>query len=176
MEARAVPGLFFIGEVVDVTGQLGGFNFQWAWASGVAAGRGRGEDKTLADQGEAHLREFGLEKLIFRAGEEVGFSAGDGGDEVVDDDGFAVERALLVGVGGQLDGNDGAFLFGDDGPEVAIVAGHGKNQEGFQSAGVEVGEEDSGGVRGQTGGGGVAIGGDVEEKTGAWPDFAHERR
>jgi predicted flavoprotein YhiN len=39
MEARKVPGLFFIGEVVDVTGQLGGFNFQWAWASGVAAGR-----------------------------------------------------------------------------------------------------------------------------------------
>jgi hypothetical protein len=38
MEARAVPGLFFIGEVVDVTGHLGGFNFQWAWASGVAAG------------------------------------------------------------------------------------------------------------------------------------------
>jgi predicted Rossmann fold flavoprotein len=39
MEARTVPGLFVIGEVVDVTGQLGGFNFQWAWASGVAAGR-----------------------------------------------------------------------------------------------------------------------------------------
>jgi hypothetical protein len=39
MEARAVPGLYFIGEVVDVTGQLGGFNFQWAWASGMAAGR-----------------------------------------------------------------------------------------------------------------------------------------
>jgi predicted Rossmann fold flavoprotein len=39
MESRKVPGLFFIGEVVDVTGQLGGFNFQWAWASGVAAGR-----------------------------------------------------------------------------------------------------------------------------------------
>jgi hypothetical protein len=39
MEARAVPGLFFIGEVVDVTGQLGGFNFQWAWASGYCAGR-----------------------------------------------------------------------------------------------------------------------------------------
>jgi predicted flavoprotein YhiN len=39
MESRAVPGLFFIGEVVDVTGWLGGFNFQWAWASGVAAGR-----------------------------------------------------------------------------------------------------------------------------------------
>ncbi len=34
-----VPGLFFIGEVVDVTGHLGGFNFQWAWSSGVAAGR-----------------------------------------------------------------------------------------------------------------------------------------
>jgi predicted Rossmann fold flavoprotein len=39
MESRKVPGLFFIGEVVDVTGQLGGFNFQWAWASGAAAGR-----------------------------------------------------------------------------------------------------------------------------------------
>ena len=39
MEARAVPGLYFIGEVVDVTGWLGGFNFQWAWASGVAAGK-----------------------------------------------------------------------------------------------------------------------------------------
>lgn len=40
MESRKVPGLFFIGEVVDVTGWLGGYNFQWAWASGVAAGRG----------------------------------------------------------------------------------------------------------------------------------------
>ncbi len=37
MEVRAVPGLFFIGEAVDVTGHLGGFNFQWAWASAVAA-------------------------------------------------------------------------------------------------------------------------------------------
>jgi predicted Rossmann fold flavoprotein len=39
MECRRVPGLYFIGEVVDVTGHLGGFNFQWAWASGAAAGR-----------------------------------------------------------------------------------------------------------------------------------------
>ena len=38
MEASAVPGLFFIGECVDVTGHLGGFNFQWAWASGHACG------------------------------------------------------------------------------------------------------------------------------------------
>ena len=38
MEARKVPGLFFIGEVVDVTGWLGGYNFQWAWASAHAAG------------------------------------------------------------------------------------------------------------------------------------------
>ncbi len=38
MEATSVPGLFFVGEVVDVTGHLGGFNFQWAWASGYAAG------------------------------------------------------------------------------------------------------------------------------------------
>lgn len=39
MAARAVPGLYFIGEVVDVTGWLGGYNFQWAWASGFAAGQ-----------------------------------------------------------------------------------------------------------------------------------------
>ena len=39
MESKQVPGLFFIGEVVDATGHLGGFNFQWAWASGAAAGR-----------------------------------------------------------------------------------------------------------------------------------------
>ncbi len=38
MQAKAVPGLYFIGECVDVTGWLGGYNFQWAWASGHAAG------------------------------------------------------------------------------------------------------------------------------------------
>ena len=39
MEAREVPGLFFVGEVVDVTGWLGGYNFQWAWSSGWSAGQ-----------------------------------------------------------------------------------------------------------------------------------------
>ena len=39
MQAKAVPGLYFIGECVDVTGWLGGYNFQWAWASGFAAGQ-----------------------------------------------------------------------------------------------------------------------------------------
>ena len=39
MECRHLPGLHFIGEVVDVTGHLGGYNFQWAWASGYAAGQ-----------------------------------------------------------------------------------------------------------------------------------------
>jgi predicted flavoprotein YhiN len=39
MEARAVPGLHFIGEVVDVTGWLGGYNFQWAWSSAWACGQ-----------------------------------------------------------------------------------------------------------------------------------------
>ncbi|GLQ22320.1 hypothetical protein GCM10007853_01940 [Algimonas ampicilliniresistens] len=38
MESKKIPGLYFIGEVVDVTGHLGGHNFQWAWASGVACG------------------------------------------------------------------------------------------------------------------------------------------
>ncbi len=39
MMAKGVPGLFFVGEVVDVTGWLGGYNFQWAWSSGWAAGQ-----------------------------------------------------------------------------------------------------------------------------------------
>lgn len=39
MEAKSVPGLYFIGEVVDVTGHLGGFNFQWAWSSGYVCGQ-----------------------------------------------------------------------------------------------------------------------------------------
>ncbi len=39
LQARAVPGLFFVGEVVDITGWLGGYNFQWAWSSGWAAGQ-----------------------------------------------------------------------------------------------------------------------------------------
>ena len=39
LEARGQPGLFFVGEVVDVSGHLGGFNFQWAWASGFCAGQ-----------------------------------------------------------------------------------------------------------------------------------------
>lgn len=38
-ESKSVAGLFFIGEVIDVTGHLGGFNFQWAWSSGFAAGQ-----------------------------------------------------------------------------------------------------------------------------------------
>jgi predicted flavoprotein YhiN len=42
MESRLVPGLFFIGEVVDVTGWLGGYNFQWAWASAAACARALG--------------------------------------------------------------------------------------------------------------------------------------
>ena len=47
MESRKVPGLFFIGEVVDVTGHLGGFNFQWAWASGYCAGQAVGNAATV---------------------------------------------------------------------------------------------------------------------------------
>lgn len=39
MESRRQPGLYFIGEVLDVAGHLGGFNFQWAWSSGYAAGQ-----------------------------------------------------------------------------------------------------------------------------------------
>ncbi len=50
LEARQVPGLFFIGEVVDVTGHLGGFNFQWAWASAAAAARAIADRAAGANQ------------------------------------------------------------------------------------------------------------------------------
>jgi predicted Rossmann fold flavoprotein len=48
MGSKRVPGLHFIGEVVDVTGWLGGYNFQWAWSSGVACGRYIGESGTTS--------------------------------------------------------------------------------------------------------------------------------
>ncbi|WP_347556341.1 aminoacetone oxidase family FAD-binding enzyme [Robbsia sp. KACC 23696] len=48
MEVKAIPGAYFIGEAVDVTGWLGGYNFQWAWASGVAAGQAAAESAAVA--------------------------------------------------------------------------------------------------------------------------------
>jgi len=48
MEVKSMPGAYFIGEAVDVTGWLGGYNFQWAWASGVAAGRAAAESAAVA--------------------------------------------------------------------------------------------------------------------------------
>jgi predicted flavoprotein YhiN len=39
MESRVCPGLYLVGEILDVDGRIGGFNFQWAWASGRAAGQ-----------------------------------------------------------------------------------------------------------------------------------------
>ena len=118
---------------------------RWRGRWGARFG-GRGEDEAFADQGKAYLGKFSLEELVFGAGKEVGIVAGDGGDEVMDRDGLAVQSSLLVGVGGEPDGNDGACLLGNDGPEVAIVIGYGQGQKGFQGAGVEVGEEDGGGV------------------------------
>ncbi|WP_444633002.1 NAD(P)/FAD-dependent oxidoreductase [Cupriavidus oxalaticus] len=53
MMAREVPGLYFIGEVVDVTGWLGGYNFQWAWASAVAAGKAVAEASRSAAAGQS---------------------------------------------------------------------------------------------------------------------------
>lgn len=47
MECRTMPGLYFAGEVVDVTGELGGFNLHWAWASGTAAGKAAAEKASI---------------------------------------------------------------------------------------------------------------------------------
>ena len=53
MQSRRVPGLYFIGEVVDVTGWLGGYNFQWAWASAVAAGEAVAEAARTSAAGQS---------------------------------------------------------------------------------------------------------------------------
>ncbi len=50
-ESRKVPGLHFIGEAVDVTGWLGGYNFQWAWASAVAAAQAIAQGRPSASAG-----------------------------------------------------------------------------------------------------------------------------
>jgi hypothetical protein len=46
LESRVCPGLFLVGEILDVDGRIGGFNFQWAWASGFVAGTGIGDTPT----------------------------------------------------------------------------------------------------------------------------------
>jgi hypothetical protein len=135
---------------------------------GRCAGFGRWrEDKPSADEGKALQGEFGLEKLVLRAGEEVGGGSGDGGDQMVDRDWLAVEGSLLIGVGSQLDGLDRGDLrtglLGEDGPETGIVAGDGQGKQGFKSAGVEIREEDSAGMRVQPDGGTAAVGGDVQQ-------------
>jgi hypothetical protein len=90
-----------------------------------------------------------LEKLIRRPREEVRFGAGDGRDQVVDNHRLAVEGALLVGVGGQLDWLDCAGFLRNDSPQAAIVACGGQRQQGFKGAGVEVREKNSVGVLGK---------------------------
>lgn len=124
---------------------------------------GRREDEAFADKGEASLRQFRLKQLVFRAREEVGVGCGDPGYQVVDSDRLAVESSLHVGVGCELDRFYGAGLLGDDGPEVAVVAGYGEGEQGIECAGVEVGKEHRGGVRGQTNGAAASVGGDVEQ-------------
>ena len=43
MRSKLVPGLFFCGEILDITGRLGGYNLHWAWASGIWAGKSAGD-------------------------------------------------------------------------------------------------------------------------------------
>jgi predicted flavoprotein YhiN len=53
MESKLVPGLYLIGEILDCDGRIGGFNFQWAWATGFLAGRG--VSASVRVDGEARL-------------------------------------------------------------------------------------------------------------------------
>ena len=51
MESRRCPGLFLVGEILDVDGRLGGFNFQWAWSTGYVAGQALGSGAPAAGTG-----------------------------------------------------------------------------------------------------------------------------
>ena len=77
---------------------------------------GRSQDEALADQREPWLGQFRLKELILRSGEEIGNRSGDSGYEVVNRDRLAVQCALLICIGGELDGCDGAGPLGADGP------------------------------------------------------------
>ena len=59
MESQRSPGLYFVGEVLDVSGHLGGFNFQWAWASGLC-----GRAVRLARLGQIGLGAIGQRYLL----------------------------------------------------------------------------------------------------------------
>ena len=65
---------------------------------------------------------------------------------MLDGDGLAIEGSLLVGVSGQLYWLDGARLLGKDDPQIAVVVGEGDGQQSFERAGIEVGEQDGGGM------------------------------
>lgn len=125
---------------------------------------GRREHEAFAYEREAGRGQFSLQKMILRAGEEVCVGGADGGDQVVNGDGLAVEGSLHVGVGGELHGLDAAGLLRDDGPEVAIVGCGAEGEQRLERAGIEVGKEDGGGVGVETGGGAAAVCGDVEQK------------
>ena len=90
--------------------------------------------------------------------------AGDGGDQVMNINGLSVHGPLLVGVGGELDGDYSASLLGDNGPQVAIVIFNGKGKKGLVGAGIEIGHENGIVVKVERGGGTVAIGGDFEQE------------
>ena len=94
--------------------------------------------------------------MVLRTGKEVGIGSGDGGDEVMHGDGLAVEGSLLISVGGQLHWLNGARVFGQNHPQVAIVFGHRKRQKRFQGAGIEIGQEHRAGMRSQPRGGALS--------------------
>ena len=122
------------------------------------------EHESVANEGEALLGQFGLEELIFRSGKEIGAVPGDARDQVVGHNRLAIEGALLIGISGELDGFDGACLFGDDGPQAAVVGARGHGEKRFEGARIEVGEEDSEVVGFEPSGAGAPVGRDIQEE------------
>lgn len=136
---------------------------------GWCAGFGRrGEDEAFADQSEALLGKLGLEKLVFGAREEVRIRVCECGDEVVNGDGLAVEGSIFVGIGGELNGDDGAVLcaglLGQYHPEVAVVLFDSDGEKRVEGAWVEIGKEHSGWMKSKASGRAAAVGRNIEQK------------
>src|SRR5580700_390856 len=140
--------------------------YSWRWLSqpfqrGNRFSR-RSQDKALANQGKSLLRQFRLEKLIFRTGKEVGISSGNGSNKVMHGDGLAVEGSLLISVGGQPHWLNGAGVFRQNRPQVAVVLLHRKRQKRFQRAWIEIGQKHRPGMRSQPGTGALSACRDIQ--------------
>lgn len=117
MESQRSPGLYFVGEVLDVSATLGGFNFQWAWASGYAAGQYAGAPRPDRPRRGQRHRSFPLSAGWLATSSRncaatAFFPFRQGGDEAhrkeARDDHLLRRADMLVGEGGKSQRSEGA--------------------------------------------------------------------